>query len=65
MLDQPIVGQLALRPEYMSDAERLNEIGEILARKESGPSAASIWVNQSEPTSTPGTSLSQSPPRQR
>ncbi len=31
MLDQPIVGKLALRPEYMSDEERLNEIGEILA----------------------------------
>lgn len=31
MLDQPIVGQLALSPKYMSDEERLNEIGEILA----------------------------------
>lgn len=31
MRDQPIVGQLALSPKYMSDEERLNEIGEILA----------------------------------
>lgn len=31
MLDQPVVGQLALRPQHMRDEERLDEIGEILA----------------------------------